>query len=139
MQLKLPQLSFLHLFLIPLPSTWTQSLTERRKSNLIVYNFPEASTDLNVTECTEKDIESFKQMIRVILDKDPSNLQVKKALWLGKSLPDKPRPLLISLQEESHKKEILRQARKLRKLPNWTNTFFSPDYTCREREANKVL
>ena len=36
---------------------------ERRKCDLIVYNFPEASTDLNFTERMKKDIEFFKQII----------------------------------------------------------------------------
>ena len=112
---------------------------EKRKCNLIVYNLPEPPTDMETTECVKKDKEFFKEIVGSILDKDLSNLQITKVLRLGKSPSAKPRPLLVSIQDELWKREILRFAYKLSKISKWSSIYVSPDYTRKEREANKVL
>ena len=37
------------------------------------------------------------------------------------------------------RREIPRPAYKLSKIPKWSNIYVSPDYTHKEREANKIL
>ena len=66
-------------------------------------------------------------------------LSLTKAIRLVKLPAAKPRPLLISVRDELCKREILRSAYKLSKIPKWSNIYVSPDYTRKEREANKVL
>ena len=112
---------------------------ERRKCNLIVYNIPETSTSVESTDCVKKDDETFKELVGSIMDKGCPNLQITKAIRLGKLPAAKPRPLLISVRDELCKREILRSAYKLSKIPKWSNIYVSPDYTHKEREANKVL
>ena len=70
------------------------------------------------------------------MNKGISNLQITKAIRLGKLPSAKPRPLLISIHDELCKREILRSAYKLSKIPKWSNIYVSPDYTHKEREAN---
>ena len=112
---------------------------EKRKCNLILYTIPETTTSVESADGVKKDSETFKELVSSIMDKGISNLQITKAIRLGKLPSVNPRPLLISVRDELCKREILRSAYKSSKIPKWSNIYVSPDYTCKEREANKVL
>ena len=60
---------------------------DRRKNNIVAYNFPE-STDRNV------DIQSFKALSDTVFKLD---LDVTKAIHLGPKIPNKHRPLLLTV------------------------------------------
>ena len=66
-------------------------------------------------------------------------MKVQKAIRLGKILENKSRALLIQVNEESIKKQILKAAPKLKNSSSWSGTYISPDLTPRERESNRLL
>lgn len=80
---------------------------EKRKCNLILYNIPQTTTNIESADGVKKDSETFKELVSSIMDKGISNLQITKAIRLGKLPSAKPRPLLISIHDELCKREIL--------------------------------
>ena len=57
---------------------------EKRKYNLILYNIPETTTSVESADGVKKDSETFKELVSSIMDKGISNLQITKAIRLGK-------------------------------------------------------
>ena len=76
---------------------------ERRRKNLIVYNFPENS-DYQAEKA------KFVELSNTVFNLD---LNITKAIRLGKRNDEKPRPLLVSLDNDTEKTEILSQSNKL--------------------------
>jgi len=73
-------------------------MTERdRRKNIVVYNFAEL-TDRNV------DIESFKALSNTVLKLD---LDIVKAVRLGPKVPNKHRPLLLTIEDVDDKTYML--------------------------------
>ena len=58
---------------------------------------------------------------------------------LRQTNPEKPRLLLITLEDISIKRSILKQATKLRNSSKWNEVFIFPDLTPKERQTNKKL
>jgi len=76
----------------------------RRKNNLLIYNYPDGA-DLSA------DKESFISLCSSVFD---INVEVDKVLHLGRRLEGKHRPLLIKFHSESDKFATLTQASHLR-------------------------
>jgi len=70
---------------------------DRRKSNIVVYNFAEL-TDRNA------DIESFKALSNTVFKLD---LDAAKAIRLGPKVPNKYRPLLLTIEDVDDKTYML--------------------------------
>ena len=102
---------------------------ERRKNNLIVYNLAEGSN-------SDADKSQFVDLCKAIFD---SNIQVTKTVRLGKKSDGKNRPLLVGLEDPSHKAEILSRAPSLRHHAQYKKTYIAPDLTKFQREKNKKL
>ena len=107
---------------------------DKRKNNLIIHNFPESNT---TTRNSFNEIQDFSDMVKT--EFNISEINVSKATRLKQTKPDKPRLLLITLDNLSTKRNILQQATKLRKSTTWNNVFISPDLTPKERELNRKL
>ena len=108
---------------------------EKRKNNLVVHNLPESDSQ-DPKERASKDLDAFKGLIR---DEFHLNVGVSKAFRAGKVLQDKPRPLIVTLDEESAKWELLRLAPQLRESNSHGRVFLSPDRTPEEREQDRML
>ena len=101
----------------------------RRKNNLIMYNYPEGA-DLSA------DKESFTSLCLSLFN---LNVEVDKVLRLGRRLEGKHRPLLIRLNSEGDKHAILSQAPHLRFNDQYKRVFISHDMTQSERVKHKAL
>lgn len=108
---------------------------EKRKANVVVHNLPE-QVEGTVTEKCEKDSTSFVTMIKSEMK---INATVSKSFRAGKKLNDKPRLLIITLDNPAVKQDILRYAPQLRHSDQYSNIYITPDLTQKEREANRKL
>ena len=100
----------------------------RRKNNLIMYNYPEGA-DLSA------DKESFISLCSTVFD---LNVEVDKVLRLGRRLEEKHRPLLVRLTSECDKHAILSQTPRLRFHDQYKRVFISQDKTQSERVKHKA-
>jgi len=108
---------------------------ERRKSNLIVYGLPEASAPTG-PERRSADINRIQELVHS--EFNLTSLETTKCFRLGKRSSN-PRPLLISIVDNSIRRQILRNAKILRNSNSYKNVFISPDLTPQERVVNKQL
>ena len=60
-------------------------------------------------------------------------------LGLNKTLQDKPRLMLIELEDERKKRILLTHAKGPRECEDWNGVYSSPDLTRKEREEDKRL
>ena len=102
---------------------------ERRKYNLIVYNLPEPSEQ-------DADKSEFINLCKVISDLD---IIVTKVIRLGKRFEDKCRPLLVGVEDLSHKTTVLARAPSLRHHTQYKDIYIAPDLTKFQREKNRKL
>ena len=108
---------------------------EKRKLNVVVHNLPESSGE-SFKEKSEKDAEQFTEMIREVLK---LNVRVTKAFRVGKGSEDKPRLLVITLENAETKMDVLKMASGLRHHDQWSNIYVTPDLTWQEREEGRKL
>ena len=102
---------------------------ERRRKNLIIYNFSE-NPDL------QADRSKFQELSATVFD---LNLNMTRVTRLGKRNDEKPRPLLISLENDNERAKILSQSGKLRRHNLYKNVYIAADKTKYEREKHKKL
>ena len=102
---------------------------DRKKNNVIVYNFPEGS-----------DLENEKQCF-VALCKDFAELDVsvQKYFRIGRKEGNKTRHALVSFDTESAKLAVLAKAPKLRFDKKFNKVYISPDMTRFERTKHRKL
>ena len=110
---------------------------ERRKKNLIIHNLPEPTVGDTDEQRTTGDL----QAISGLLDSEfgVSRNQVSKPVRLGAKKSNKPRLLKIEISDVNVKRNILKQATKLRSSSTYGNIYISPDLTRKEREHSKAL
>jgi len=109
---------------------------EKRKMNLILHNVPEQGEG-SFQDRIQKDIDIFKIIINTELDEQ--NVQVTRAIRLGKYIEGKKRLMLVELKDENVKRDILKKAKILRNSGQWSNVYISPDLTPKERIEGKKL
>ena len=102
---------------------------ERRRKNLIVYNLPENSD-------RQADKTKFQELSTTVFNLD---LSITKVFRLGKRNDDKPRPLLVGLENETEKTEILSQSGKPRRYDQYNDVYIVADKTKYERDKHKKL
>jgi hypothetical protein len=111
---------------------------ERRKSNLVVFNIPELGTG-TVDDRRQHDVEELKTILR--------ELNVETVLTnpvrLGPKKEDMkyPRPLRITVEKETVKWHILKEAKNLKNAgeEKVRTVFFKRDMTLLERQADMDL
>ena len=106
---------------------------EQRKMNLVIHNMDESS-GADARERARKDADKFKTMVREGLK---LVVNTTKCFRVGKKKDDKPRLLIITLEDLDTKHEILRNARDLRNSAEYDNIYITPDMTKLEREQGK--
>ena len=92
-------------------------------------------------------VKKVMMIIIIIMDIVTNSLKVKsvkitKAIRLGGQKQDKrekPRALLVHLENEDMKRDILATAKNLRQTEKWRNTYIVPDMTRQQREENWKL
>ena len=110
---------------------------EKRKSNVVVYNLPEqGDVDDSAVDKNQKDVSKLCSIIRSELS---VNIRVKKAFRVGRSMPGRPRLLVVTLESVEAKMELLKLASQLRSSDEWCTLFINPDLTQKEREEGKRL
>ncbi|XP_014676496.1 PREDICTED: uncharacterized protein LOC106816407 [Priapulus caudatus] len=110
---------------------------ERRKNNLIVTGIEESkSLDPNMRK--EDDNKVIKKIMETLKVND---VVITKTIRLGakKDPGDKPRLLLVALDDNKKKRVILSHAKELRELEEWNTVYISPDLTRKEQEEGKKL
>lgn len=114
---------------------------ERKKDNLMIYNIPEAEEKgLAGEDRKEKDIEVCQKIF--VDEVKVEGVKIVNTYRLGKQRSDdKPRPLLVKLEETRIKWEILKNGKNLRNstMENMKKIFISPDKTLKEREREREL
>ena len=99
---------------------------ERRKSNLIVYNFSESSDDKK----------HFIDLCNTVFKLDISVVSHRR---LGKQAENKLRPLLLSLEDVDDKEFITSRSYLLRRHEEYKNVYISADMTKYQRAKHKQL
>ena len=90
---------------------------ECRQKNLIIYNFPENSDH-------QADKAKFLELSKLVFNLD---LNVTKIIRLGKRNDEKRRPLLVGLDSDAAKIEILSQSGKLRRFDQYNEVYIVAD------------
>ena len=108
---------------------------EKRKANLVIHNLPEQEGN-SLAERSEKDLALFTSMI-----KDVFKLRVSssRSFRVGKKQENRPRLLIVTLDNPSSKHDILKCAPQLRNSAEYGNIYITPDLTQKEREVNRKL
>ena len=97
---------------------------EKRKNNIIVYNFPEASDN-------QSDKDLFADFCSSV-SKHKGN--INKIMRLGKKVPNKHRPLLLSFEHYEDKGLLFSRTHLLQHNDQYNDVFIVPDRTKFERE-----
>ena len=101
---------------------------ERRKNNVIIYNLPETSLS--------QDEKWFTDLCKGVFD---ISIKITKILRLGKSVENKARPLLIVIDDLSHKEFVVSHSYYLRRHSQYKNVYISTDMTKLQREKHRKL
>ena len=108
---------------------------DKRKLNLVVYNLPEKSDgDVNVRNM--HDVTTFVDIVKDCLGLD---VHVSKSYRAGRMTSERPRTLVLTLDNLEKKIEILENAYKLSRSSKWKRVYIAPDRTLKEREEHKKL
>ena len=102
---------------------------DRRRKNLIIYNFPENSDH-------QADKAKFLELSKLVFNLD---LNITKIIRLGKRNDEKRRPLLVGLDSDAAKIEVLSQSGKLCRFDQYNEVYIVADKTKYEREKHKKL
>ena len=102
---------------------------EKRKLNVVVHNLPEPTSEL-YAERVEADKEKFREVICGAMH---LNVRVTKAYRVGKPGQEKPRLLIVGLENTEVKSDILKLAPQLRSTDLWKKCLpFTRPYLERE-------
>ena len=108
---------------------------ERRKLNVVVSNIPE-STPTSTETREEHDLRKFVNIIR---DNLKLHIRAAKCHRAGKLQEDRPRLLVVTLENFETKQELLKMSSQLRNFPELKNMYVNPDLTPEERESRRKL
>ena len=96
---------------------------------MIIYNFPENSD-------YQTDKAKFLELSKMAFNLD---VTIIKVICLGKRNGEKPRSLLVGLDKDTTKTEILSQSGRLRQFDQYNKVYNVADKTKYEREKHKNL
>ena len=108
---------------------------ERRKANIILHNIPEPDNDTR----TEKELMDRQTFTRITEEVFNMKVKATKAIRLGRPQEDRPRLVLITLENPEVRRDILKRCKELRGIEEWERVYISPDLTQPERQRNKEL
>lgn len=99
---------------------------DRRKLNIVVHNLPESQPGNQAEDDATKVHNIIKEELKLII-------KPTKAFRVGKR-GDRPRLLIVTLENMEAKLEVLKLASQLRNSPTWSNIYLTKDMTWKERE-----
>ena len=105
---------------------------DKRKCNVVVTNLVESQASQS-TERMEEDTATFTEIVRSVLR---LNAKVIKTVRAGAKKGDKPRPLIVTLESEAGKWDVLKQGKCLREVEDeqLRKVYINPDIPKEERE-----
>ena len=115
---------------------------ERRKWNVIVFNVPE-SKSADISQRKTEDIEFFNSLVE---DVGIAPVDIADVTCLGAKVANKFHPFRVQFNNLSHRRSVLRNARKLRDSSsrlfkkNYQSRSFleiNPDLSWKERQAQR--
>ena len=108
---------------------------EKRRKNVVVYNLPESTCQTN-SDRMKEDLDSFCRLVREELHLIVS---ATKCYRVGKRLDTRPRLLIVTMESEDLKWDVLRQAPQLRHSRYSPRIFINPDLPVRQRAEARRL
>ena len=109
---------------------------ERRKQNLVILDLPESGGS-NSSDQNMLDASAFNRLVSSQFKIE--NIRIVKTARLGRTNPEKPRPLLVSLSDSSSRRYLLQNSKILHGNPEYNKVYIFPDLSPKEQEANKKL
>lgn len=109
---------------------------EKRKKNVVLFNMVESEAENpqnRYREDEEKCLTMFAEELEI------QDLKIEKLIRLGKKQEGRNRPLLVKLGAEEERKNILKEASKLRHSENFRRVYINRDLTQTEREQEGKL
>lgn len=107
----------------------------KRARNLVVHNLPEQNGG-SQAEKSQADIALFTSMIKESLS---MNVRATRSFRAGKVVPNKHRLLIVTLEHEEFKHEILKMSTQIKSDQKWKRIFITPDLTYAERQEQRQL
>ena len=104
---------------------------EKKKSNIVVYGLKESEEE-DGKKRQEEDMKTIKEMATVI-DVEIKG-EVKGSYRAGKKEGDRPRPLVVTLDDDETREGFLANARRMAGKDTWKKVFVGQDLTWRQRE-----
>ena len=109
---------------------------ERRKKNVVIFNLNE-SDKAEAMERYKEDEENCNKIFQ--MDLAIGRIKVENLIRLGKRVENRTRPLLVKLENEEDKKEILKRTNRLRHSTSFGRVYIGRDMTQEERIKDKKL
>ena len=105
---------------------------EEKANNLVVYGLKESEKE-DANDRKEEDSEKVRKMAEEIGVEVEGKMEVK--FRAGKKLEGgKSRPLIVRIENDETREQLLTHARRLARKDDWRNVFVSPDLTWKQRE-----
>ena len=101
------------------------------KDNIAIYGIEEPK-GTDVEENRRQEVEKVKKMAAAIEVPIVGEIQIK--FRAGKKGGDKPRPLIVKIDDAGTRDAMLTQARRLARKDEWKRVFIAPDMTWKQRE-----
>ena len=108
---------------------------DRRKNNLVIHNLPEAA-GVSKEDRAAHDLRLFQDLVKEMFQ---MSVAVARSFRVGRSVENRARLLIVTLETPGVKQDILRLAPQLRSSEKYGNIYITPDLTPAEREAAKKL
>ena len=110
---------------------------QNRRKDIIIFGLPESKKTAS-EDRKEEDTRKFTGVCKNILIVNITEDSLEKVIRLGKITEDKDRPLLITLKEETKKREIFQNLNKLREAGGpLENVIITHDLTPKQKEELK--
>ena len=109
---------------------------EERSGNIVVYGIKE-SEEVDAEERKRQDEAKIKNMITAVGVVTKGADEVKFRAGKKSEENNRPRPMIVKVEDEETREKILDNAPRLAKKDGWTDVFISPDMTWKQREESK--
>ena len=110
---------------------------DKRRRNIVVFNVKEQDAGLNPDEQCKADHHSFVELMKTGLK---LVIHPEKVVRVGKLRDERPRLMVVTLQDERDKWELLKMAKSLRYAGDrFKNIYVAPDLSPAEQEKDRNL
>ena len=109
---------------------------DARTNNIVIYGLEETKVK-EPEKIKEAETKKVKKMVEVIGVELKGPIDVKFRAGKPREEGEKPRPLIVQVEDEETKERILADARKLSRDNDWKRVFVSRDMTWNQREEGR--